>query len=59
VFSPVFKSDIFRKEDGHKTESGPQANHEELLKPEQGGCVAESCSVSRRSKVMTRSESQL
>ncbi|PMD31945.1 fructose transporter 1 [Hyaloscypha variabilis F] len=34
VFSPVSESDIFRKENGHKTEGGPQANHEELLKPE-------------------------
>jgi sugar porter (SP) family MFS transporter len=34
VFSPVSESDIFRRENGHKTEGGPQANHEELLKPE-------------------------
>lgn len=34
VFSPVFESDISRKENGHKTEGEPQANHEELLKPE-------------------------
>ncbi|PMD53444.1 fructose transporter 1 [Hyaloscypha bicolor E] len=34
VFSPVSESDIFRKENGHKTEGEPQANHEELLKPE-------------------------
>lgn len=33
VFSPVSESDIFRKENGHKSEGGPQANHEELLKP--------------------------
>jgi len=33
VFSPVSESDIFRKENGHKTEGGPQANHEEMLKP--------------------------
>jgi len=33
VFSPVSESDIFRKENGHKTEAGPQANHEEMLKP--------------------------
>jgi hypothetical protein len=33
VFSPVSESDIFRKENGHKTEGSPQANHEELLKP--------------------------
>jgi hypothetical protein len=34
VFSPVSESDIFRKENGHKTEGGPLANHEEFLKPE-------------------------
>ena len=34
VFSPVSESDVFRKENGHKSENGPQANHEELLKPE-------------------------
>ncbi|PMD13207.1 fructose transporter 1 [Hyaloscypha hepaticicola] len=33
VFSPVSESDIFRKENGHKTEGEPQANHEEMLKP--------------------------
>jgi hypothetical protein len=33
VFSPVSESDIFRKENGHKSEGGTQANHEELLKP--------------------------
>lgn len=34
VFSPVSESDVFRKENGHKSENGPHANHEELLKPE-------------------------
>jgi sugar porter (SP) family MFS transporter len=33
VFSPVSESDIFRKENGHKSEGEPQANHEEMLKP--------------------------
>ncbi|KAM3083047.1 fructose symporter [Clarireedia jacksonii] len=33
VFSPVSESDIFRKENGHKSEMGPQAQHEEMLKP--------------------------
>jgi MFS family permease len=34
VFSPVSESDIFRRENGHKSDDGPQANHEEMLKPE-------------------------
>ncbi|PQE17831.1 MFS sugar transporter protein [Rutstroemia sp. NJR-2017a WRK4] len=33
VFSPVSESDIFRKENGHKSEMGPQAQHEEMLRP--------------------------
>ena len=34
VFSPVSESDIFRKENGHKSQMGPQAQHEELMQPE-------------------------
>jgi hypothetical protein len=33
VFSPVTESDIFRKENGAKNEGGPEAKHEELLRP--------------------------
>lgn len=31
VFSPVSESDIFRKENGHKSEMEPESKHEELL----------------------------
>ncbi|TVY49658.1 putative metabolite transport protein YwtG [Lachnellula cervina] len=31
VFSPVSESDVFRKENGHKSEMEPEAKHEELL----------------------------
>ncbi|TVY92464.1 Proton myo-inositol cotransporter [Lachnellula willkommii] len=31
VFSPVSESDVFRKENGHKSELEPEAKHEELL----------------------------
>ncbi|KAH7408872.1 hypothetical protein BKA64DRAFT_571542 [Cadophora sp. MPI-SDFR-AT-0126] len=34
VFSPVSESDIFRKENGHKSQMGPNAQHEELMQPE-------------------------
>jgi len=34
VFSPVSEADIFRKENGHKSESEGEAKHEELMKPE-------------------------
>jgi MFS family permease len=34
VFSPVSEADVFRRENGHKTEAEGQANHEEVLKPE-------------------------
>jgi sugar porter (SP) family MFS transporter len=34
VFSPVSESDIFRKENGHKTEMEGMAKHEELMQPE-------------------------
>ncbi|RAL58321.1 hypothetical protein DID88_006433 [Monilinia fructigena] len=36
VFSPVSESDIFRKENGHKSDEGGMgdAKHEELMQPE-------------------------
>jgi len=34
VFSPVSEADVFRQENGHKSEGEGQAKHEEVLKPE-------------------------